>query len=388
MRTLLASMPHDWGVTTMDESDSLGERDDTEENEFPPSERHIHTQAYDLSINTLKEQWDDKLLIIPDFQRGYVWDSAKNSRLIESLLLNIPVPAIFFAETSDATYQIVDGHQRVRSIVRYLNNEFPLGGLRIQSEFRGKRFHQLPIREQRFLKTRVIRAIIIGVDSSDSMKFEVFERLNTGGLALNAQEIRHGLNFGSLMNLLDELSHNDAFRTCIGTSQPRKRMVDEELILRFFALRHDLKTYRPPLLRVLNEFAKANANRESKWLNEQRAVFETTMGLISDVMGPASFRVLDLNGTPTERVVNRALFEAQAISFSVCDQEEARNRASTLRRSIALLFGEEEFDDSIRRATGDRTRTLRRLAMTLRAFAKAGVRFDRQFFAGVKFPAA
>jgi hypothetical protein len=123
-----------------DEDLDLGERDDTEQAEFPPSERLIHTQAYDLSINTLKEQWDDGILQIPDFQREYVWDNAKASRLIESLLLNIPIPVLFFAETADAKYQVVDGHQRIKSVVRYLENEFPLSGLRIQAEFKGLRF--------------------------------------------------------------------------------------------------------------------------------------------------------------------------------------------------------------------------------------------------------
>ncbi len=96
-----------------DDELELGERDDTDDSDFPPSDRQIHTQAYDLSINTLKEQWDDGTLIIPDFQREYVWDNAKASRLIESLLLNIPIPVLFFAETPEASYQIVDGHQRV-----------------------------------------------------------------------------------------------------------------------------------------------------------------------------------------------------------------------------------------------------------------------------------
>src|SRR5713101_1155740 len=167
-----------------DEDLDLGERDDLDERDFPPGERLIHTQSYDLSINTLKEQWDDGILLIPEFQREYVWDNAKASRLIESLLLNIPIPVLFFAETPEAKYQIVDGHQRVYSVIRYLENQFPLSGLRIQSEFKGLRFHKLPEREQRFLRTRAMRAIIISADSSPSMKFEVFERLNTGGLAL------------------------------------------------------------------------------------------------------------------------------------------------------------------------------------------------------------
>lgn len=235
----------------MQPDQDLGERDNDEPDDFPPADRIIHTQGYDLSINTLKEQWDEKTLLLPSFQREYVWDNPKASRLIESLLLNIPIPVLYFAETAEANYEIVDGHQRVYSIVRYLDNQFPLSGLRISQEFKGKRFHQLPTREQRFLKTRALRTIVINHDSSPSMKFEVFERLNTGGLALNAQEIRNAIYHGRLNDLLKELERGEKFRSCLATKRPRRRMVDRELVLRFLALRDDLENYRTPLIRFL-----------------------------------------------------------------------------------------------------------------------------------------
>lgn len=354
----------------------LGERDNSEPSDFPPSERQIYTQAYDLSINTLKEQWDDETLLIPDFQREYVWDNAKASRLIESLLLNIPIPVLFFAETPEAKYQIVDGHQRVYTIVRYLENQFALSGLRIQDEFKGLRFHQLPEREQRFLRTRVMRAIIIGADSSHAMKFEVFERLNTGGLALNAQEVRHGLNMGRFGKLLSELERDPAFRRCLRAPKPRKRMVDQELILRFFALRDRLPRYRTPLIRFLNDYMRENRDPSDQWLTERRLIFQQTMGLIDEVLGLSAFRVTNAAGRPTERVINRAVFEAQSLVFSACDADEARARAASLKKSLAKLFVDDEFDELIRRATGDRTRTLGRVQKTIAAFEAADVSVD------------
>jgi hypothetical protein len=364
----------------------LGERDDSGHDDFPPEQRLIHTQAYDLSINTLKEQWDDGTLLLPDFQREYVWDNAKASRLIESLLLNIPIPVLFFAETPQASYQIVDGHQRVYSVVRYLENQFPLSGLRIQSEFKGLRFHKLPEREQRFLRTRVMRAIIISADSSPSMKFEVFERLNTGGLALNAQEVRHALNMGRLSELLATLETEPAFRRCLNSSRPRKRMVDQELVLRFFALRDRLPQYRTPLVRFLNEYMQNNRNPSDDWITEKRVVFESTMQLINEVMDVSAFRVTDTVGRPTERVINRAVFEAQAIVFSICDPKGARQRAQYLRRSLASLFSDSSYDELIRRATGDRTRTLGRISYTIEAFRSAGVNVDPGVLGEVTFP--
>jgi uncharacterized protein DUF262 len=369
-----------------DEDLDLGERDDTEEAEFPPSERQIHTQAYDLSINTLKEQWDDGTLIIPEFQREYVWDNAKASRLIESLLLNIPIPILFFSETPDAKYQVVDGHQRIYSIVRYLENQFPLSGLRIQSEFKGLRFFQLPEREQRFLRTRVMRAIIIGADSAPSMKFEVFERLNTGGLSLNAQEVRHGLNVGSFSHLLADLELDKDYRQCLNIARPRKRMVDQELILRFFALRDRLPQYRTPLVRFLNEYMQDNRDQDDDWIESKASLFRNTMRLIYDVMGTSAFRVTDTDGHPKERVINRALFEAQTLVFSVCNEKQARERANDLRRSLGALFAERDFDELIRRATGDRTRTLGRVRDTAIAFERARVSVNRELLGKVQFP--
>jgi hypothetical protein len=369
-----------------DEDLDLGERDDFNQDDFPPRERLIHTQAYDLSINTLKEQWDDGTLLIPEFQREYVWDNAKASRLIESLLLNIPIPVLFFAETPDAKYQIVDGHQRVYSVIRYLENQFPLTGLRIQAEFKGLRFHQLPEREQRFLRTRVMRAIIISADSSPSMKFEVFERLNTGGLALNAQEIRHALNIGRFSSLLSTLETDRAFRRCLNIPKPRKRMVDQELILRFFALRDRLPQYRTPLVRFLNDYMRDNREPSDSWISEKHDLFRQTMLLINSVMDTTAFRVTDSAGRPTERVINRAVFEAQTVVFSICNGDEAQARAQYLRRSLAALFSDGDYDELIRRATGDRARTLGRVRDTVEAFKTAGVGVDLTLLGGVTFP--
>jgi hypothetical protein len=373
---------------TMIDNQDLGERDNEEPSEFPPAERTVRTQAYDLSITTLKEQWDNKTLIIPEFQREYVWDNSKASRLIESLLLNIPIPILYFAETEDAEWEVVDGHQRIRSIVEYIDNRFRLSGLRIQEEFKGQRFFELPEREQRYLKTRMMRAIVIGADSHPTMKFEIFERLNTGGLALNAQEVRNAIYHGRFNNLLKDLESYEGFLACLGLSRPRKRMVDRELILRFFALRSELSKYRTPLIRFLNNYMRANRNPSDEWLEQQRELFVSTVDLIADVLGSNAFRVTDRRGNPTERNINRALFDAQTLAFSVASASDARAHSRRVIEELGALFEDEDFDDTIRRATGDRIRMLTRIRDVTSALVRAQVDISLEKLGPVRFPSA
>lgn len=352
-----------------DKVEELEEAEGDEQFEFPPPELKINTQPYDLSVHTLLEQWEDKLLGIPEIQREYVWDNGRASRLIESLILNIPVPPLYFAETDDARFEVIDGHQRVRSIARYLSNEFALSGLGVLAEFKGMRFFQLPEREQRFLKTRSLRVVIITHESHPSMKFEVFERLNTGGISLNAQELRNSLYRGTFNRELKSLAKNEAFRTCIGTRAPRRRMVDEELVLRFFPLRDTHAAYKPPLKRVLNDCMDAHRDPDDDWLAERRQIFVDTMSVVASVLGEQSFRLIDKEGNPLRddrgkplpRGVNRALFDAQAIAFSWVEELNLQDARAEIVQRISEALTVEATQDAVRRATGDRKRIFHRV---------------------------
>jgi hypothetical protein len=376
----------------MPENDlDLQENDTEEQFEFPPPEREIFTQPYDLSLQTLLEQWDSGSLSLPELQREYVWDNGRASRLIESFILNIPVPPIYFAERQDAVLEIIDGHQRVRSVVRFMKNEFALTGLRVLSEYRRCRFHQLPKREQRFLKTRSIRAIVISHKSHPNMKFEVFERLNTGGIVLNAQELRNCLYRGTLNRRLKELVRHPAFRNCIGTSRPRRRMVDEELVLRWFAMYDQLAEYRPPLKRFLNEYMDDHKGESQAWLEPREALFKDTMNRISGLLAEQAFRLIDAEGNPLKdsegrplpRGVNRALFDAQALAFSWVVTPHGKQNRKLILHSIAEVLERDEFQDAVRRATGDRARLRLRVKLMVEALTTAGLQLDVPFDLGI-----
>lgn len=359
------------------EDQELGEEDYSETLGTSARERRLVTQSYDLSVNTLVEQWDDKTLTLPEIQRQYVWDNARASRLMESLLLNVPIPVVYFSETEDGNYLVIDGHQRIQSIVRFLDNRFALSGLKIFGDLNGKRYHQLTERDQRQLRTRVIRAIIIAADSDPMMKFEVFERLNTGSIALNAQEVRNSTHRGPMNELIKELTDNITFRKCIGSVKPRPRMVDNELILRYLALHRGWSDYRPPLKRFLNEYMRESNQWDPLEIQNVRVMFANSCETLWHVLGHGAFRLIDASGKPIDRSVNRALAEVQLAAFSwVKNTDEIPDLKDALLQEISALSKDSTFLDSLQRATGDRKRTHRRLGMFADALVRAGLTLE------------
>ena len=220
-----------------------------------------------------------------------------------------------------------------------------------------------------------MRAVVIQPDSHPNMKFEIFERLNTGAVVLNAQELRNSLYRGPFNQLLRALASDDKFRKCIGTKHPRKRMVDEELILRFFALRDQLSDYRPPLKRFLNDYMREVREANPEALSILRGRFNRTINRVYSVFDGSAFRVTDRRGHPLEPTVNRALFDAQMLVFSwVPSTSDVLGPRQEIVRRLADLYRNEVFADAIQRATGDRARTLLRVRGVADAVRKAGVR--------------
>jgi hypothetical protein len=349
-------------MTELYEVDEPSEDEPIED--VPLAERRLVTQAYDMSLNTLIEQWNDKTFILPEIQREYVWSNGKASRLIESLLLNVPIPVLYLAEAPEDRYEVIDGHQRIKSVARYFNNEFKLSNLQVlgSETHRGKRFHQLPAADQRRIRTRVIRAIIITDESHPTMKFEVFERLNVGATALTAQEIRNSTCRGNFMNLVrTELVHDNNFRACIGTKSPRRRMVDEELIIRALAMRERLDIYRPPLPRFLNKFSQDMNKLGESDINGLASSFMRAASNVWKIFGNNSFRLTKPDGSLIDRSINRGLAETQLVTLSYADPVEVAKKHQELRQALGSLHQDAKFLDYIQRAIVDRSRTTGRM---------------------------
>ncbi len=194
------------------------------------------------------------LNVRPDYQRRERWDAKKQSRLIESFLMNIPVPPIILYEIDYNAYEVIDGQQRITAIRDFYDNKLQLEGLEIWEELNGRNYQELPSRIKAGIDRRSLSSIVLITESTSNLeeamflKQQAFERINTGGVSLSKQEVRNCLFYGDFNNLLIELAENDIFAKAWGiplkkSQKPTenslyKKMEDVELVLRFFALRH------------------------------------------------------------------------------------------------------------------------------------------------------
>ena len=213
--------------------------------EVPLAERKIHTDKGDPEIESLYgKSKRGKLVIQPDFQRHFVWDKGKSSRLIESSLLDIPLPVVYLAEEKNGKEYVIDGQQRLTAFFSFIDGNFPDGsefkltGLKVFTELNRKPFIGLSEEQQDKIRYCKIRTITFKKDSEADLKFEIFERLNTGSVSLNDQELRNCIYRGPYNELLKKLSENNDFKYLCNLTKPDKRMRDVELVLRFAAFYH------------------------------------------------------------------------------------------------------------------------------------------------------
>ena len=257
---------------------------------------------------------------------------------------------------------VIDGQQRLFSIYRYIDNQFPLFDLKVLAELNGLRFFELPERMQRQIRTHTLRCVVITNESHPEIKFDVFERLNTNTVPLNAQELRNCVYRGALNNLLQELVADSVWLDILGRRRADKRMRDVELALRFFAFwSKGVSSYRTPQKLWLNEAAKDGMKYSEKKVNELRIVW--TNALSTSLVWfdrDECFRRMPFKDF---RTVNRALFDLTMISAASVAPDEGKKIRSEFRKRYAALVVNDEFSDLISRAVDHTKRTKRRFEM-------------------------
>lgn len=325
--------------------------DDTER-EIVPFKYSITSYGADYPVDSLVQRLDKDVVVVPAFQRKYVWTTRQASRFVESLLLGLPVPGIFLSkEPESGVLLIIDGQQRLRTL-----GAFYSGILRgkafalreVQPQFEGKTYKTLTKEERTRLDDSIIHATVVRQDhptQDQSSIYHVFERLNTGGTNLQPQEIRACIFHGKFENLLRDLDENKAWREVYGA--PSARMKDQELILRFSALLFDGDKYARPMKEFMNMFMGANRDLKHVAERELRAAFEPTIAIIRDALGRTAFR--------PERALNAAVFDAVMVAVAELLRVHPNTSPDTIKKRYVSLLDDPDFLTATKTGTSDET---------------------------------
>ena len=299
----------------MAESIEYNEKDeviDESAEEIIPYIYSITSYGADYPVDTIVKRLEKEVILIPPFQRSYVWKINQASRFIESLLLGLPVPGIFLSKEADGKLLVIDGHQRLKSLQFFYEGMFAGRTFKlvdVQQRYSGKTYKTLEEEDRTMLDDAIIHATIVKQDEpsdDNSSIYHIFERLNTGGNLLQPQEIRACIFHGPFNDFLAELRTISDWQKVYGA--PSIRLKDQELILRFFALLLYSEKYQRPMKEFLNDYM--GKNRTFK-LHDQvtlRHKFTATMKVIATTLGKKAFR--------PERAINAAVFDAVMIGVA------------------------------------------------------------------------
>lgn len=324
---------------------------------LPPIRYDISSYGADYTVDSLVKRLNDSNIFIPPFQRDYVWNQAEASRLIESLLLGLPIPGVFLAREQDSNkLYVIDGQQRLKSIQFFLSGFFNPSKddrykkifklIKVQERFDGRTYLDLEESDKVKLNDSIIHATIIKQEtpSNDNTSiYHVFERLNTGGRKLTPQEIRSAIYIGKLNELIYELNEYPSWRELFGKKSIRLK--DQELILRFFALYYDFSSYQKPLNEFLNKFNSKNRNPSPEFINESRKLFQRVVDLIYDAIGKTAFR--------PDKVFNAAACEVLMVGFAKIIKAGKNIEHGAIKPILESLFEDPSFKDYVTRATSD-----------------------------------
>jgi hypothetical protein len=362
-------------ATTVDGLDSDVEFEDTaaeiEDRQSSPPQYEIATYPADFTLEVLRSKWNSGEIVIPPFQRGFVWSQVQASKLIESFLVGLPVPAIFlYTERGSENSLVVDGQQRLRTVFYFFDgffgdekddrrSVFRLKGLSPESPFANLTYAELVDKDEaagRRLRNSVLRAFIIRQlnPADDTSVFHIFERLNTGGTLLHNQEVRNAICTGAFNALLHELNTHEKWRQIIGKPRRDSRMRDVELILRFFALRHAADSYEKPMKDFMSRYMRTHQNDDERTIAGFRSEFIRTLDAVVEFLGQRPFHLY--------AGFNSSAFDAVFTSF-------ARNLDSIppdIGQRYSRLASSKQFEELVRGGTTDvdQVHARQRLAQT------------------------
>jgi len=347
---------------------------EVQDSESSPPQYEIATYPADFTLQVLHNKWRNGEIQIPEFQRQFVWTQVQASKLIESFLLGLPVPSVFFyTERRTEKLLVIDGQQRLKTVFYYFDGYFGeeirgrrpvfrLVGLNERSRWYNKSFEDLQTTDEASanrLRNAVMRSFVVKQldPNDDTSVYHIFERLNTGGTLLAGQEIRNCVYAGTFNELLKSLNQLKDWRQVFGMTAVNRRMRDVELILRFFALYDDLKAYQKPMKEFLSSFMRKHQHDEARELTRFESLFKETVNRVLEHLGPKPFHV--------RAGLNSAVFDAVFVGIAGM----RRSMPSDLKKKYLRLLGDKEFNTLTTSGTTDVDTIKRRIEKAKRMLA-------------------
>lgn len=330
---------------------------------------NLSSYGVDYPIESLVNKLKKENFYIPDFQRKFVWSKNQASRFIESLLLGLPVPGIFvFKEEDTGKHLVIDGQQRLKSLMFFYKGVFGEGDSTVafrlsglNSEWNGLTYEKLKEEDKLRLDDGVIHTIVFKQDApADNMDsvYEVFERINTGGMKLSPQEIRHCVSYGKFTTLLMNLNQNKNWRAIFG--KENSRLKDVELILRFLTFYYGWKEYESPLKSFLSHFLETHREIEDKFAAEVTSRFDTAIKRIHESIGKKAFR-------PT-RAINAAFFDSVMVGLATRLEKRTITNAE-IKTAYQSLLANYEYMALTSDTTSAPSNVAKRMALAVKAFS-------------------
>lgn len=335
-----------------------------EDQELDTATYKISSYGADFTLEVLSQKIENKEISIPAFQRKFVWTPTQSSQLVESFLLGLPVPQIFlYKEEESQSLLVVDGQQRLKSVHFFFQEKFDdetAFFLRsVKSQWEGKRYSQLVEPDKRRLKNSVLRATIFQqTDPKDNTSiFEIFRRLNTGGVPLTQQEIRNCIVRGDINLFLETLNKAESWRTLFGKRRPDGRMRDLEMILRFLALYVSIETYKKPMKDFITDFMKLKKNINEKERQDFGVIFLSVMDFICKEIGPKAFKL--------KSGINIAIFDSISVALARIGVDKVKDFKVRYRS----LMKNEAYLEAISKSTTDKERVESRFKIARETFS-------------------
>ena len=309
---------------------------------------------------------DSNELFIPDYQRAMIWDVKRQSKFIESILLGLPIPYIYVADTSGeatdenpletkdlARLEIIDGTQRIRTLADFITDELCLQDLEKLDKLKGFRFSSLPIARQRRFQRTTIRMIQLTEDADEETRRDLFERINTGSVELNPMEKRRGIMRGPFLDVIDELAKFQKFiYLCEFTESSIKRVEPQEFILRFFAFLNNYQDFNKNINKFLDDYLEALNKADLNTLQSMENEFYAMVDFV-DMYFPTGFK----QGKKKDRTTTRIKFESLAVGITLALKQQENLKPA----SVDFLDSKEFRELTSSNASSSKNKVIRRI---------------------------